>query len=198
MTNKMKLVVILIVCVLTLVGYLVGTQKSKHEVNEHNKKIEHLKQKQLSSQETNKRLKETVHRQNKTVIAEDEKRIRETSESFVKNMFTMEKGKSFKSKEKSIKPLLTEDYYDKLFGDSRDKYNMYDDISVSDIHVYFDTYDPKKNDYKVFVQFEETTSSDDSDKIEHKKTSVQLDLVRTNDEWKIDELRRFNLQPRGD
>lgn len=110
----------------------------------------------------------------------------------------MEKGKSFKSKEKSIKPLLTEDYYDKLFGDSRDKYNMYDDISVSDIHVYFDTYDPKKNDYKVFVQFEETTSSDDSDKIEHKKTSVQLDLVRTNDEWKIDELRRFNLQPRGD
>lgn len=198
MTNKMKLVVILIVCVLTLVGYLVGTQKSKHEVNEHNKKIEHLKQKQLSSQETNKRLKETVHRQNKTVIAEDEKRIRETAESFVKNMFTMEKGKSFKSKEKSIKPLLTEDYYDKLFGDSRDKYNMYDDISVSDIHVYFDTYDPKKNDYKVFVQFEETTSSDDSDKIEHKKTSVQLDLVRTNDEWKIDELRRFNLQPRGD
>ncbi|PTU86110.1 hypothetical protein BUZ62_08275 [Staphylococcus pasteuri] len=198
MTNKMKLVVILIVCVLTLVGYLIGTQKSKHEVNQRNEKIERLKQKQLSTQETNKRLKETVHRQNKKVIAEDEKRIRETAESFVKNMFTMEKGKSFKSKEKSIKPLLTEDYYDKLFGDSRDKYNMYDDISVSDVHVYFDTYDPKKNDYKVFVQFEETTSSDDSDKIEHKKTSVQLDLVRTNDEWKIDELRRFNLQARGD
>ncbi|WP_375336485.1 hypothetical protein [Staphylococcus caprae] len=198
MTNKMKFVVLLIVCVLTLVGYLIGTQKSKHEVNQRNEKIERLKQKQLSTQETNKRLKETVHRQNKKVIAEDEKRIRETAESFVKNMFTMEKGKSFKSKEKSIKPLLTEDYYDKLFGDSRDKYNMYDDISISDVHVYFDTYDPKKNDYKVFVQFEETTSSDDSDKIEHKKTSVQLDLVRTNDEWKIDELRRFNLQPRGD
>ncbi|RIM33700.1 hypothetical protein BU631_09225 [Staphylococcus caprae] len=194
----MKFVVLLIVCVLTLVGYLIGTQKSKHEVNQRNEKIEELKQNQLSTQETNKRLKETVHRQNKKVIAEDEKRIRETAESFVKNMFTMEKGKSFKSKEKSIKPLLTEDYYDKLFGDSRDKYNMYDDISVSDVHVYFDTYDPKKNDYKVFVQFEETTSSDDSDKIEHKKTSVQLDLVRTNDEWKIDELRRFNLQPRGD
>ncbi|MBX5319988.1 hypothetical protein QMY26_10895 [Staphylococcus caprae] len=194
----MKFVVLLIVCVLTLVGYLIGTQKSKHEVNQRNEKIERLKQKQLSTQETNKRLKETVHRQNKKVIAEDEKRIRETAESFVKNMFTMEKGKSFKSKEKSIKPLLTEDYYDKLFGDSRDKYNMYDDISISDVHVYFDTYDPKKNDYKVFVQFEETTSSDDSDKIEHKKTSVQLDLVRTNDEWKIDELRRFNLQPRGD
>ncbi|RIO39916.1 hypothetical protein BUZ63_06270 [Staphylococcus pasteuri] len=194
----MKFVVLLIVCVLTLVGYLIGTQKSKHEVNQRNEKIERLKQKQLSTQETNKRLKETVHRQNKKVIAEDEKRIRETAESFVKNMFTMEKGKSFKSKEKSIKPLLTEDYYDKLFGDSRDKYNMYDDISINDVHVYFDTYDPKKNDYKVFVQFEETTSSDDSDKIEHKKTSVQLDLVRTNDEWKIDELRRFNLQPRGD
>ncbi|HHW7876902.1 TPA: hypothetical protein ACU25Y_001232 [Staphylococcus aureus] len=198
MTNKMKFVVLLIVCVLTLVGYLIGTQKSKHEVNQRNEKIEQLKQKQISTQETNKRLKETVHRQNKTVIAEDEKRIREIADSFVKNMFTMEKGKSFKSKEKAIKPLLTEDYYDKLFGDSRDKYNMYDDISVSDVHVYFDTYDPKKNDYKVFVQFEETTSSDDSDKIEHKKTSVQLDLVRTNDEWKIDELRRFNLQPRGD
>ncbi|PTI19861.1 hypothetical protein BU090_02290 [Staphylococcus warneri] len=194
----MKFVVLLIVCVLTLVGYLIGTQKSKHEVNQRNEKIEQLKQKQISTQETNKRLKETVHRQNKTVIAEDEKRIREIADSFVKNMFTMEKGKSFKSKEKAIKPLLTEDYYDKLFGDSRDKYNMYDDISVSDVHVYFDTYDPKKNDYKVFVQFEETTSSDDSDKIEHKKTSVQLDLVRTNDEWKIDELRRFNLQPRGD
>lgn len=198
MANKMKFVLLLLVCVLTLVGYLIGTQKSKHEVNERDKKMEYLKQKQLSTQETNKRLKETVRRQNKTVIAEDEKRIRETADSFVKNMFTMEKGKSFKSKEKLIRPLLTEDYYDKLFGDSRDKYNMYDDISISDVHVYFDTYDPKKNDYKVFVQFEETTSSDDSDKIEHKKTSVQLDLVRTNDEWKIDELRRFNLQPRGD
>ncbi|MFW3516725.1 hypothetical protein [Staphylococcus caprae] len=198
MRGKVKYVVIVIVCILTLVSYFVGTQKSKHEVAECNQKIENLNHQQSSLQESNQSLKKTVQRQNKKVIAEDEKRIRKTSETFVQDMFTMEKGKSFKSKEKAIKPLVTEDYYDTLFGETRDKYNMYDDISVSDIHVYFDTYDPKKNDYKVFVQFEETTSNDDSDKVDHKKTSVQLDLVRTDDEWQIDDLRRFNLQPRGD
>lgn len=44
MTNKMKFVLLLLVCVLTLVGYLIGTQKSKHEVNERDVKIENLKQ----------------------------------------------------------------------------------------------------------------------------------------------------------
>lgn len=59
-------------------------------------------------------------------------------------MFEMKKDSSFKSKAPQIKPLVTKDYYDTLFKDSKDKYDLYDDITVNDIHVYFDTYDPKK------------------------------------------------------
>ncbi|HDJ3815893.1 TPA: hypothetical protein PQE02_002841, partial [Staphylococcus aureus] len=95
------------------------------------------------------------------------------------------------------KPLVTKDYYDTLFKDSKDKYDLYDDITVNDIHVYFDTYDPKKDSYKVFVQFDERIETDGDDKIEHRQTSAQLDLVRTAEGWRIDNLKRFNLKPLG-
>ena len=39
MRGKVKYVVIVIVCILTLVSYFVGTQKSKHEVAERNQKL---------------------------------------------------------------------------------------------------------------------------------------------------------------
>lgn len=102
-----------------------------------------------------------------------------------------------KSKAPQIKPLVTKDYYDTLFKDSKDKYDLYDDITVNDIHVYFDTYDPKKDSYKVFVQFDERIETDGDDKIEHRQTSAQLDLVRTAEGWRIDNLKRFNLKPLG-
>ncbi|HDA2811902.1 TPA: hypothetical protein O4694_000525 [Staphylococcus aureus] len=79
----------------------------------------------------------------------------------------------------------------------RDKNDLYDDITVNDIHVYFDTYDPKKDSYKVFVQFDERIETDGDDKIEHRQTSAQLDLVRTAEGWRIDNLKRFNLKPLG-
>lgn len=97
-------------------------------------------------------------------------------------------------KHHKIKPLVTKDYYDTLFKDSKDKYDLYDDITVNDIHVYFDTYDPKKDSYKVFVQFDERIETDGDDKIEHRQTSAQLDLVRTAEGWRIDNLKRFNLK----
>ncbi|EZU36599.1 hypothetical protein U918_02727, partial [Staphylococcus aureus 10S01493] len=57
--------------------------------------------------------------------------------------------------------------------------------------------DPKQDSYKVFVQFDERIETDGQDKIENRKTSVQLDLVRTTDGWKVDNLTRFNLQRQG-
>ncbi|EIK0300785.1 hypothetical protein LH247_000940, partial [Staphylococcus pseudintermedius] len=64
-------------------------------------------------------------------------------------------------------------------------------------HVYFDVYNPKKDSYRVFVQFDERIETEGQEKIENRKTSVQLDLVRTGDGWKVDNLARFNLQRNG-
>ncbi|HCT0439211.1 TPA: hypothetical protein LQO96_002352, partial [Staphylococcus pseudintermedius] len=63
--------------------------------------------------------------------------------------------------------------------------------------VYFDVYDAKKDSYRVFVQFDERIETEGQEKIENRKTSVQLDLVRTGDGWKVDNLSRFNLQRNG-
>ncbi|EGQ2885586.1 hypothetical protein EOQ14_12420, partial [Staphylococcus pseudintermedius] len=65
------------------------------------------------------------------------------------------------------------------------------------LHVYFDVYNPKKDSYRVFVQFDERIETEGQEKIENRKTSVQLDLVRTGDGWKVDNLARFNLQRNG-
>ncbi|HCT0365944.1 TPA: hypothetical protein K8054_002267, partial [Staphylococcus pseudintermedius] len=61
----------------------------------------------------------------------------------------------------------------------------------------FDVYNPKKDSYRVFVQFDERIETEGQEKIENRKTSVQLDLVRTGDGWKVDNLARFNLQRNG-
>ncbi|HDK5727566.1 TPA: hypothetical protein PTC22_002472, partial [Staphylococcus pseudintermedius] len=55
----------------------------------------------------------------------------------------------------------------------------------------------KKDSYRVFVQFDERIETEGQEKIENRKTSVQLDLVRTGDGWKVDNLSRFNLQRNG-
>ncbi|EZT73342.1 hypothetical protein V103_02757, partial [Staphylococcus aureus 22(2K81-5)] len=51
--------------------------------------------------------------------------------------------------------------------------------------------------YKVFVQFDERIDTEGQKEVEHRKTSIQLDLVRTNDKWLIDNVQRFNLQKNG-
>nr|WP_251134188.1 hypothetical protein [Staphylococcus sp. MZ8] len=68
---------------------------------------------------------------------------------------------------------------------------------MSDIHVYFDQYDPKHDNYKVFVQFNERIDTEGQKEVENRKTSVQLDMVRTNDKWLINDVQRFNLQKMG-
>lgn len=169
----------------------------KGQLKAKDNKIESLQQEQSELKNTNQRLSELVKRQSKTVISDEEKQIREKAELFVKSMFEMKRDTSFKSKSKDLKPLVTDDYYSSLFEDSKDKYNLYDDISVNDLHVYFDVYNPKKDSYRVFVQFDERIETEGQEKIENRKTSVQLDLVRTGDGWKVDNLARFNLQRNG-
>ncbi len=193
---KLKVLTFLMISLCLLIGLFIGTQVYKHDVKQKEKEIEELKKEKDGLNESNNRLSELVKRQSKTVISDEEKQIRERSETFVRELFEMKKDTSFKSKSKQLKPLLTDDYYSTLF-DGKDRYNLYDDISVNDLHVYFDVFDPKQDSYKVFVQFDERIETDGQDKIENRKTSVQLDLVRTTDGWKVDNLTRFNLQRQG-
>lgn len=193
---KLKVLTFVMISICLLIGLFIGSQVYKHNVKQKEKEIVELKKEKDGLNESNKRLSELVKRQSKTVISDEEKQIRERSETFVKELFEMKKDTSFKSKSKQLKPLLTDDYYSTLF-DGKDRYNLYDDISVNDLHVYFDVFDPKQDSYKVFVQFDERIETDGQDKIENRKTSVQLDLVRTMDGWKVDNLKRFNLQRQG-
>ncbi|HEB2278217.1 TPA: hypothetical protein RY764_001156 [Staphylococcus aureus] len=193
---KLKVLTFVMISLCLLIGLFIGTQVYKHDVKQKENEIEELKNEKYGLNESNKRLSELVKRQSKTVISDEEKQIRERSETFVRELFEMKKDTSFKSKSKELKPLLTDDYYSTLF-DGKDRYNLYDDISVTNLHVYFDVFDPKQDSYKVFVQFDERIETDGQDKIENRKTSVQLDLVRTTDGWKVDSLTRFNLQRQG-
>lgn len=193
---KLKVLTFVMISICLLIGLFIGSQVYKHDVKQKEIEIEVLKKEKDDLNESNKRLSELVKRQSKTVISDEEKQIRERSETFVRELFEMKKDTSFKSKLKELKPLLTDDYYSTLF-DGKDRYNLYDDISVTDLHVYFDVFDPKQDSYKVFVQFDERIETDGQDKIENRKTSVQLDLVRTTDGWKVDNLTRFNLQRQG-
>lgn len=193
---KLKVLTFVMISICLSIGLFVGTQVYKHDVKQKEKEIVALKKEKDGLNESNKRLSELVKRQSKTVISDEEKQIRERSETFVRELFEMKKDTSFKSKSKQLKPLLTDDYYSTLF-DGKDRYNLYDDISVNDLHVYFDVFDPKQDSYKVFVQFDERIETDGQDKVENRKTSVQLDLVRTTDGWKVDNLKRFNLQRQG-
>lgn len=193
---KLKVLTFVMISICLLIGLFIGSQVYKHNVKQKEKEIAEIKKEKDGLNESNKRLSELVKRQSKTVISDEEKQIRERSETFVKELFEMKKDTSFKSKSKQLKPLLTDDYYSTLF-DGKDRYNLYDDISVNDLHVYFDVFDPKQDSYKVFVQFDERIETDGQDKIENRKTSVQLDLVRTMDGWKVDNLKRFNLQRQG-
>ncbi|EJD5738845.1 hypothetical protein JGZ44_11655 [Staphylococcus pseudintermedius] len=194
---KLKVITFLIVTLFLVIGIVIGSQLYKGQLKAKDNKIESLQQLQSELKNTNQRLSELVKRQSKTVISDEEKQIREKAELFVKSMFEMKRDTSFKSKSKDLKPLVTDDYYSSLFEDSKDKYNLYDDISVNDLHVYFDVYDAKKDSYRVFVQFDERIETEGQEKIENRKTSVQLDLVRTGDGWKVDNLSRFNLQRNG-
>ncbi|EZS30365.1 hypothetical protein W441_02017 [Staphylococcus aureus VET0114R] len=193
---KLKVLTFVMISLCLLIGLFIGTQVYKYDVKQKENEIEELKNEKYGLNESNKRLSELVKRQSKTVISDEEKQIRERSETFVRELFEMKKDTSFKSKSKELKPLLTDDYYSTLF-DGKDRYNLYDDISVTNLHVYFDVFDPKQDSYKVFVQFDERIETDGQDKIENRKTSVQLDLVRTTDGWKVDNLTRFNLQRQG-
>ncbi|WP_239733434.1 hypothetical protein [Mammaliicoccus sp. J-M41] len=197
MDMKFKFMLFGVVCLLGLLAFFMGTQYSKQQVasiefkNETlNKQIDILKSK-------NKSLNQTIERQSKNVIEKEEDNIRDTSKDFVKLMFNLKPNTSFKDKEDYIKPLITKDYYDDLFNESKSNYNIYDDIQIDNIHVYFERYDPVKDNYKVFVQFDETVSDTTSDKVRKKQSSVQLDLKRENDKWLIENLKRFNLKPLG-
>ncbi|SCT28337.1 hypothetical protein [Staphylococcus caeli] len=197
MDMKFKVILFGVVALLGLIGFLVGSQYSKQQVNSIENKNVTLKKKIDTLEAKNESLNKTVERQSKNVIEKEEDQIRETSKTFVEKMFNMKSDSSFKDKSEDIKSLVTNDYYDKLFNKSSNNYNIYDDISIDNVHVYFERYNPRKDSYKVFVQFDERVSDTTSDKVDKKQSSVQLNMKRENDKWLVEDLKRFNLKPLG-
>lgn len=197
MDMKLKFILFGAICVLGLLGFFIGTQYSKQQVMSMDSKNKTLNKQIDTLKAKNKKLDQTIERQSKNVIEQEEDDIRQTSKDFTEKMFNMESDTSFKDKSKTIKPLVTNDYYDELFNKNKDSYNIYDDITINNVHIYFERYDPTKDTYKVFVQFDERISDTTSDKVDKKTTSVQLDLKREQDKWLIDNVKRFNLEPLG-
>ncbi|ORI03126.1 hypothetical protein B5723_08050 [Mammaliicoccus sciuri] len=185
------------VCVLALLGFFIGTQYSKQQVMSLESKNQTLNKQIDTLKAKNKKLDQTIERQSKNVIEQEEDDIRQTSKDFTNKMFNMKSDTSFKDKSKTIKPLVTNDYYSELFNKSKNSYNIYDDITINNLHVYFERYDPTKDKYKVFVQFEEKIKDTTSNKVDKKTTSVQLNLKREKGKWLIDNVKRFNLEPLG-
>ncbi|HHV8931152.1 TPA: hypothetical protein ACUREZ_000046 [Staphylococcus aureus] len=194
---KWKIVAFVIVTMLTVSAYFVGIQTTKQQVQKEKNQVSELKQTLQEEKNKNEALNQRVKRQSKTVIADEEKQIREIAQTFTTELFTLKKGSSFKQKNKTLKPVVTEKYYDVLFSDNREKFSIFDDVTVSDVHVYFEQYNPKYDNYKVFVQFNERIDTEGQKEVENRKTSVQLDMVRTNDKWLINDVQRFNLQKNG-
>ena len=194
---KTKILVFMIVCVLCVGTYFLGYQTTKQQVNQKENEVKQLVKSINKEKAQNSELKKLSKRQSKTVISEEEKQIRETTTNFTNQFFSIKKGQSFKDVGKQTKHFLTDKYFNDLFSDGREKFSIYDNVTVSNIHVYFDVYDPKKDNYKVFVQFDERIDTELSKEVETRKTSVQLDLVRTNDKWLINNVQRFNLQKNG-
>ncbi|MGT3738868.1 hypothetical protein ACVTLO_08825 [Staphylococcus aureus] len=194
---KFKIIGFIVVTVLTVGAYFLGTQTTKQQIQKEKSEVRDLKKTLQHEKDTNEALNQRVKHQSKTVIADEEKQIRETARTFTTELFTLKKGSSFKQKSEPLKPLITKKYYDELFSDNREKFSIFDDVTVSDMHVYFDQYDPKNDNYKVFVQFNERIETEGQKEVENRKTSVQLDLVRTNDKWLINNVQRFNLQKNG-
>lgn len=197
MDMKFKFMLFGVVCLLGLLAFFMGAQYSKQQVISIDSKNKTLNKQIDTLKSKNKSLNQTIERQSKNVIEQEEDEIRQRSKDFVEKMFNMEADSSFKDKSKDIKPLVTDDYYDELFKQSKDSYNIYDDIMINNVHIYFERYEPTKDTYKVFVQFDERISDTTSDKVDKKTTSVQLDLKRKQDKWLIDNVKRFNLEPLG-
>lgn len=127
---KQKIIMFTLVTIILFCAVLIGYQIPKQQVKMKQNQIEDLQEEQRILRDKNGELNKLVKRQSKTVISDEEKQIREVSSNFVKQMFEMKKDSSFKSKAPQIKPLVTKDYYDTLFKDSKDKYDLYDDITV--------------------------------------------------------------------
>nr|WP_251134186.1 hypothetical protein [Staphylococcus sp. MZ8] len=89
---KLKIIGFVIVTILTVSAYFIGTQTTKQQVQKEKNHVSALKQALQQEKDTNESLNQRVKRQSKTVIAEEEKQIRETAQTFTTELFTLKKG----------------------------------------------------------------------------------------------------------
>ena len=87
---KLKIIGFVIVTILTVSAYFIGTQTTKQQVQKKNH-VSELKQTLQQEKDTNEALNQRVKRQSKTVIAEEEKQIRETAQAFTTELFTLKR-----------------------------------------------------------------------------------------------------------
>lgn len=68
-----------------------GHQTTKQQIVEQKSEVRQLKDTLQHEKETNETLNKRVQRQSKTVIADEEKQIRETAHRFTTELFTLKK-----------------------------------------------------------------------------------------------------------
>ncbi|UBH13600.1 hypothetical protein [Macrococcus armenti] len=182
MKNKNVIYFIIITLALALIFYFVSENQKKVIVKKYDKVIEQMNQE-------NKNLKQDIEkykaREDDMLVvnmSEDEQNIRKYSKMFVRSLYEMKKNESFNSKETLVRDYITDDLNEKLFN-HKDKYNLLSDMTVDNLHVYFDEYKKGKNKYYVLVRFDQKFNHKDLN--DKKDITTELEFVRNNEQWLI-------------
>ncbi|MGK0575483.1 hypothetical protein [Macrococcus capreoli] len=115
-------------------------------------------------------------------MSDDEKEIREKSNKFIKVMFEMEKNESFNSKKDKVSDYITDELSEKLFS-GKDKFNIATEMTIDNVHIYFDQYKKGQSKYNVLVRFDQHYN--DKAFKDKKDVTSELELVNNNGKWLI-------------
>ncbi|MCO4360676.1 hypothetical protein MTR04_10145 [Staphylococcus agnetis] len=189
-----KSIISLVILTVLIFGVLVFLirhydQKVEGLQNENTNYQRQIKQLERDNQKKN----DIIERQDKEVVSKEEDSIRKQSKKFVDILFSLKPKEAFKDKEKTLEPLLSEDYKKDLFQDTRGKNNMFGKVEVSNVKTFLEEYRPQNETYDVYVQFDEKVQDIDEEKSTTEKTSGKIHFVRKNGKWLIDNFERFTL-----
>lgn len=172
----------MIILVLGFIFYLLSENQKKVIVKKYDKVIEQMNKENHNLKQDIEKYKARDDDMLVVNMSEDEQNIRKYSKMFVRSLYEMKKNESFNSKESLVKDYITDDLSQKLFS-HKDKYNLLSDMTVDNLHVYFDEYKKGKNKYYVLVRFDQ--HFDHKDLKDKKDITTELEFVRNDEQWLI-------------
>lgn len=193
MKNIPKSTLIIGITAIVIIGILVFIVRYyDDELNKANSQNKENETKIGKLEDTNKAQSDLIARQDKEVVSKEEEQIRDNAKKFVNKLFTMKEKESFSGKKKELSSILDDKYQKELFDNSRDKYNAFLTVKISNVKTFIEEYRPQKDSYDVFVTFDEKVI--DEEDTTDKKTSGKIHFVRKNGKWLIDDFERFALE----